>query len=143
MTTTHPFLIMFVTVMLLSAISVTAQAEIPKKSKQKLNAEASHQLIGTVIRSYDQEEKRGNFEYTHSVAEVAVETVGKGTEIEKGDRVFVRFWKKRFVGTGNPPPDHYGHWNAPQQSDKVEIYVEGDRKSGFDVVSPNGFYAEK
>ncbi|PQO46980.1 hypothetical protein C5Y93_05645 [Blastopirellula marina] len=130
-------------VALFLSIGLNAHADMVNKSQKKLEAEASHQLTGTVQRTYEQKETRNKFEYTHGVAEVAVEAVGKGTDIEKGDRVFVRYWKKRWIGRGNPPTDHYGHSNIPQKSDKLEIYVKGDRRSGFDALSPNGFYKSR
>ena len=61
--------------------------------------------------------------------------------IVAGDRIFVRYWRKRWIGDGNPAPDHYGHWDIPSANDAVVVYVKGTRKAGFDVLSPNGFYA--
>lgn len=124
-----------------SLVVVTyAEAEIPNKSLQELRASASHALAGTVQRTYEQKEKRGDFEYTYGVAEVAVERVGKGADFIAGDRVFVRYWRKKWIGSGNPPPEHYGHRNIPEKAGSAEIYVKGDRKTGFDVLSPNGFF---
>lgn len=117
-----------------------AHAEIPKQSEKELRASASHAFTGTVVRIYSQEEKRGKFEYTYGVAEMAVEDVTQGTDVTANDRVFVRYWRKKWIGNGNPPPDHYGHWEIPAKTDSVEIYVKGDRKTGFDVLSPNGFF---
>jgi hypothetical protein len=118
----------------------SARAEIPNQSQEQLGASASHVLKGVVERTYEQKERRGDFEYTHCVAEIAVAQAEKGTEIAAGDRVFVRYWRKRWLAGGNPPPDHYGHRSVPDKSDSVEVYVKGNRKSGFDVVSPNGFF---
>jgi hypothetical protein len=115
-------------------------AEIPKESKESLHASASHALTGKVAGTYERIEKRADFETTYGIAEVAVERVDKGAEIVAGDRIFVRYWRKRWVGKGNPPPDHYGHWNLPEATDAVVVYVRGDRTSGYDVLSPNGFF---
>jgi hypothetical protein len=117
-----------------------AHAEIPNQSKEELKASASHALIGTIQRTYERAEKRGDFEYTYGVAEVAVERVDKGDDIGPNDRVFVRYWHKRWMREGNPPPDHYGHRNVPEKTDSAEIYVKGNRSTGFDVLSPNGFF---
>ena len=117
-----------------------ARAEIPKQSKEKLQALASHALTGTIERVYEHKEKRGDYEFTHGVAEVAVERVDKGTDVVANDRVFVRFWRQKWIGEGNSPPGHSGHWNIPARTDTAEIYVKGDRKTGFDVLSPNGFF---
>lgn len=118
-------------------------AEIPKKSKERLQASASHALTGTVERIYEQKEERAGFEYTYGVAEVAVDRVDKGTDIVANDRVFVRYWRKKWIDNGNPPTGHYGHWDIPAKNDSAEIYVKGDRKTGFDVLSPNGFFRVK
>ena len=117
-----------------------ADAEIPKRSKNELQASASHALTGTVERIYEQKEKQGDFEYTYGVAEVAVERVDKGADVVANDRVFVRYWRNKWIGNGNPPPGHSGHWDIPAKTDSAEIYVKGDRKIGFDVLSPNGFF---
>jgi len=115
-------------------------AEIPKQSKDDLLASASHMVTGSIQRTYERKETLGDFEFTHGVAEVAVEKVAKGSDIATDDRIYVRYWSKKWIGSGNPPPDHYGHWNIPRKSDSAEIYVKGNRKTGFDVQSPNGFF---
>ena len=117
-----------------------ASAEIAEQSKEELKTSASHILTGTVVRTYERKEMRGGIEYTYSVAEVAVGHVHKGADVVADDRVYVRYWRKKWIGSGNPPPDHYGHWNIPVSGDTAEIYVKGDRKTGFDVLSPNGFF---
>lgn len=118
-----------------------AHAEIPKASKEDLHASASHVIHGTVSRTYERKEKQREFEFTYGVAEVAVGRVAKGADMAANDIVFVRYWGKRWIGPGNPPPDHYGHCDVPEAADTVEVYVRGDRKTGFDVLSPNGFFA--
>jgi len=121
-------------------VAGTANAEIPKMSKEELQKFASHALVGTIEQTYERKETRRDYEYVYGVAEVNVDRVSQGEEIEEGDRVFVRYWKKRWTGPGNPSPGHYGHWNIPDSSDKAEIYIKGDRKTGYDVLSPNGFF---
>ena len=122
-------------------VVTSASAEIPNQSKHDLHADATHALVGTVQRTYERKEQQGNFEYTYCVAEVAVERVDKGTDVAARDRVFVRYWRKKWTGEGRGLPDHYGHRNIPGSGDAVEVYVKGDRKTGFDVLSPNGFFA--
>lgn len=115
-------------------------AEIPKLSKEALQKSASHILTGTVERTYEHKEERGGFVYTYGVAEIAVERVAKGADVVANDRVYVRYWRKKAIGNGIPLADHYGHWDIPLKTDSAEIYVKGDRKTGFDVLSPNGFF---
>ena len=116
------------------------QAEIPKRSQNELQVAASSAVTGVVERTYTHKETKGNFEYTYGVAEIALVRVDKGDDIVAKERVFVRYWRKKWIGSGNPPPDHYGHWDIPEKGDMAEIYVKGDRKTGFDVLSPNGFF---
>ena len=129
------------TLLLISAIP--ALAEIPGLSKDELLEDASAAFTGKVIETYERVRKEENVERTSGVAEVVVERVAKGSEIAVGDRVFVRYWHKRWIGPGDPLPDHYGHWEIPSQGDVATIFVRGDRKTGFDVLSPNGFFEVK
>ncbi|NND96094.1 MAG: hypothetical protein HKN47_02055 [Pirellulaceae bacterium] len=116
-------------------------AEIPKVPESKLAETCSHAFNGEVVQVYTKvKQTSANFEHTYGIAEIDVRDVKKGVEIEAGYRAYVRFWRKRWVGTGKPQPDHYGHWNIPSQGDRVTVYVKGDRRNGFDVMSPNGFF---
>ena len=116
-------------------------AEIPKASAEELHAECSHAIAGNVVRTYTTRVQTSkNFEHTYGVAELIVEKVDKGQQITAGDRVYFRYWKKRWTGDGGPAPDHYGHWDGPKADDRVFVYVKGDRKTGYDVLSPNGFF---
>ncbi|MDQ3333291.1 MAG: hypothetical protein M3552_22035 [Planctomycetota bacterium] len=130
------------TIACVAALAVSsAFAEIPKLSQDELREDASEAFSGEVVETYERTKKSAKYERTYGVAEIAVESVEKGSEVAVGDRVFVRYWGKRWVGAGDPPPDHYGHWNVPSKTDSVVVYVKGDRKTGYDVLSPNGFYA--
>lgn len=124
----------------LSVVFNNASAELVDQSKEKLQASASHILLGTVERTYERKEQRDGFEYTYMVAEISVERVEKGADVVANDRVFVRYWRKEWLGNGNPPTDHFGHRGIPTNKETAEIYVRGDRKTGFDVLSPNGFF---
>ncbi len=124
-------------------IANVACGEIPKLSREELLSDASAAFTGKVVETYERVRKSETYEETSGVAEIAVERVEKGSDIAVGDRVFVRYWHKRWIGQGPPPPDHYGHWDIPTQGDVATIYVRGDRKTGFDVLSPNGFFEVK
>lgn len=128
---------------LILAWAVPSSAEIPPLSKEELLQDASAALTGKVVETYERVRNVEDLEWTYGVAEIAVERVEKGSHIASRDRVFVRYWHKRWIGKGPPLPDHYGHWNIPSQGDVAQIYVRGDRKSGFDVLSPNGFFEVK
>ncbi len=115
-------------------------AEIPDKSRDDLLEEGTQAFTGRVERLYRATPVNGGgFEFTHSVAEMTVASVEKGTDIRPGDRVFVRHWRKRWVGKGQPPPDHYGHRTVPAEKQTVAVFVSGTRQAGYDVLSPNGY----
>jgi hypothetical protein len=124
-------------------IANVACGEIPKLSREELLSDASAAFTGKVVETYERVRKSETYEETSGVAEIAVERIEKGSDIAVGDRAFVRYWHKRWIGQGPSPPDHYGHWNIPSQGDVVSIFVRGDRKKGFDVLSPNGFFEVK
>ena len=120
------------------------QGEIPKRSEPQLNRTASHVFVGTVVETYERQRKTGNrFEHTYGIAEIRVKAVEKGTDLALGNRVFVRYWRKRWIGDGPPPTGHSGHWNIPAAGNTVRVFVRGNPKSGFDVLSPNGFFSVK
>jgi len=121
--------------------SEVANAEIPKKSQEELQSTASHAFSGVVQRTYVRTVKRDHSEYTYGVAEIVVSRVDKGKDVVARDRVFVRYWSEKPTNDGRfQAPGHYGHWDVPEERDLVEVYVTGDRTTGYDVLSPNGFF---
>lgn len=118
-------------------------AEIPNRSPEKLEDAASHVVVGEVLRIYRSVEKRTHKERTHSIAELAVREVRKGENISRGDHVFARYWRDRWIGPGNPDPGHFGHRGVPEAGDRVVVYLSGDQSKGYRVVSPNGFAVQE
>ena len=126
--------------MLLSLASFSAAiAEIPNRTPQQLREGASQIVTGKVQQIYSMEEKSGDYVFTRSVAAVSVDAVEKGVGISKGELVYVRFWRKKYVGAGRPAPGHFGHRGIPAVGDVVRIYLKKADDGGFDVVGPNGF----
>jgi hypothetical protein len=122
-------------------LCAVAMAERPNKPREELVKEATQAFTGRVERLYHAAPvKEGEFEFTHGVAEMTVASVEKGTDLRAGDRVFVRHWRKRWVGRGSPPPDHYGHRTVPAEKQSVAVFVTGTRETGYDVLSPNGYF---
>lgn len=127
--------------LLVASLIGGASAEIPRKSKEDLHESASHAFTGTVKRTYERTEKREHSKYIYGVAEIIVERVDKGKEIIVKDHIFVHYWEDVWDNEGgNRAPGHYGHWDVPGEGDLVEVFVVGDRTTGFDVISPNGFF---
>ena len=118
----------------------TAVSDSPPLSEKELESLASHVFAGVVLQTYVRTEQQGNFVYDYGVVEVDVKRVDKGSDIAVMDRAFIKYWKKDWTGENkNPPPDDYGQLDIPRKGDAVQIFARGDRKSGFEVLSPNGF----
>ena len=75
------------------------------------------------------------------VMSLVVDDPLKGEDIEVGDHVFARFWRKAWLGPAVlTPPGTYGFRPVPSLGDSVGVYLQGDRKAGFEVLHPNGFF---
>jgi hypothetical protein len=116
--------------------------EIPLLKPDQLREEASHIFTGKLKRIYATTERTGpDFERQLFVGELRVSSVEKGAH--RAPLAYVRFWRQRYVGKGNPPPGHYGHRNVPQAGADATVYVRQAEDGGFDVLSPNGFATAK
>ncbi|HIK91419.1 MAG TPA: hypothetical protein EYG03_05460 [Planctomycetes bacterium] len=123
------------------SLTPIARAEIVPRSQKQLESMASHVVNGEVKNIYSREERKGNFEYTHFVAEIAVRQVSKGKDLAAKDRVYVRYWRKVWLGRKeDTPSDPYGQYPRPTKGDVVDLYLQGNRAAGHDVAYPNGFY---
>lgn len=128
-----------VVVAVLSVFPAIAAAEIPNLSVAQLEKRAQAILTGKLTHIYHRSEKQGDYEYTHHLAEIVVDEVRAGQDIQPGDRVYVRYWRKRYVGAGRPEPGHYGHRGLPKAGERCIAYLKGSRADGYDALSPNGF----
>lgn len=136
--TTGPLALLAAATLLLS---LSASAEFPPLTQDQLQSNATHVIKGVVVNIYSRNERKDNWEYTFGVVEVDVRQVSKGQDILARDRVFVRYWRKTWLGDPNRiPDDNFGNDNIPTKGDIAEIYLMGDRQIGFDVFSPNGFF---
>jgi hypothetical protein len=120
-------------------LSDIALAEIPNLSAEELSEAAEAIVTGKLSRIYARTERRGDYEVTHSIAEIVLEDVRQGQDLRSGDRLYVRYWRKRYIGTADPEPGHYGHRGAPKEGNRTLVYLKGNRADGYDVLSPNGF----
>ncbi|MEM1354600.1 MAG: hypothetical protein AAGC44_03475 [Planctomycetota bacterium] len=133
-----PILIIVAVIVMLSA---NASAQFSPLTEEQLRASATHVIRGSVSNVFVRTERKDNWEYTFGVVEVDVRQVSKGQDIEASDRVFVRYWHKTWLGDPTQiPSDHAGNENIPSKGDTADIFLMGDRQTGFDVFSPNGFF---
>ncbi|MGI9441890.1 MAG: hypothetical protein ACR2N1_05455 [Rubripirellula sp.] len=134
-----PLVVTFVIAIHVLSPSVTV-ATSPPLSGKELKSLSSHVFAGVVLQTYVRTEQQGNYLYEYGVAEVDVTRVDKGSDIAVTDRAFVKYWKRAWTGDKqNAPPDDYGQLKIPRKGDTVQIFVTGDRKTGFEALSPNGF----
>jgi hypothetical protein len=134
---------MFTALILFSATFAlnTASAERAPRRHEELTKSASHVVHGVVEHMYERNERKGMFKDTYILAEIVVQNVNKGEDIEVGDRVFAKFWRKTWLGPAAlTPPGTYGFRPKPMLGDSVGAYLRGDRKTGFEVLHPNGFF---
>jgi hypothetical protein len=119
------------------AASIPVRAEVPLMSKAELGAESTHIVVGKIEMIYSATTESDDWVDSKSVAEIAVQRVEKGARIRTGDKVYGRFWNRRWVGQGDPDPYSRGHI-VPEADGSVRVYLT--RKDGaYHVLLPNGF----
>ena len=119
-------------------------------SKQQLETIATHIVGGKVQAVYSYKERAGiplvgGYEYDHKVAEVKIEKVEKGKISES--LVYVRYWSRKWIGLGFPPPGGQSYENQPKKGQAYRFYLaknsfdgwkDGNKDGGFNVVYVNG-----
>ena len=123
----------------MALLAAAATAEVPDLSRDDLNHLATHVVTGQVQRIYTNVETGGGYEFTHGLAEISITGLEKGDGLKVGGLVYARFWGKRWIGQGEPPPDAYGHGGVPAKGAGVRVYLERAKDGGYDVLLPNGF----
>jgi hypothetical protein len=112
-----------------------------------LRKTATHVVSGTVTAIYQSTVTDKEWSKTSYVAEVRVNTVEKGDGLKSDELVYVRYWHRRWIGTGDPPLTTNGHRGHPQQGETLRIYLARNAYNGFgktddggfDVIGANGF----
>ena len=94
-------------------------------------------MIGTVVRVYTHESTGRNYKTTLCLAEVAVEEVVKGEAIQPSDRVYVKYFHRKWIGDGPMPTGWNGRKGYPEGS-RIKAYLSGSPAKGFGRIEPNG-----
>jgi hypothetical protein len=121
--------------------------EKPDLSPAKLRELATHVVVGEVKQIWTRSEKANGWSTTHSVAEISVTTVEKGSELAAGSLVYARYWQRTWVGPSDPPADTTGHRYLPSVGETRRVFLARDaydgfgetRDGGFNVLGANGF----
>jgi HEAT repeat protein len=130
----------------LNLSSTSARAEKVALSPEQLHKLATHIVVGQVKAIYSYETKDANWETTHHIAEVAIESVEKGGELKPGGMVYARYWRRSWINPRLQPPDTSGYRFGAKIGDQVRLYLVnkgydgGGQNSdgGFNVVFNNG-----
>jgi hypothetical protein len=125
-----------------------ARAEKVNMSPEQLLKTATHVVTGPVLAIYERTRDEGDFRVTRYVAEVRVETCEKGDGPKKGDLVYVRYWRRRWIARRPMPPDTLGHRGLPAEGDTIRVYLArnaydgfnpNNNDGGFNAIGANGF----
>jgi hypothetical protein len=76
---------------------------------------------------------------TYGVAEVEVLAVLKGSDVQVGDKISVKYWWRKWLPGAAPMPGNDGNFNIPTEGETLQIFLTGTRSAGFEVMLPNGF----
>lgn len=132
----------------LMMLPAAASAEKVDMTPAELRKTATDVVVGVPTAIYHLVQREGDWQYTHYVAEVKVDQVEKGNDLQAGGLVYVRYWTRSWIGAGLPPPSTSGHRGLPAQGQKVRIYLArnaydgfgtGNKDGGFNVIGANGF----
>ena len=140
------------------ALAPCAKSDKVDLSEEELRRTATHIVTGEVFAIYQRAHRTGDYIVTKYVAEVRVINCEKGCGIQripndfpnfkKGSLIYVRYWKRKWVGDGWPPTGTGGHRGLPNEGETFRIYLaryayDGfTRKNldgGFNVIGANGF----
>jgi hypothetical protein len=98
---------------------------------------STHIVVGKLRMVYRSLEMRGDFQYVHGIAEIAVDKVEKGAGPKAGEVAYVRFWNEIWTGKGPVPPHSEGH-HVPRQGAVVRVFVKRNHESCYEALLPNG-----
>lgn len=138
---------LFVGVLLTAALGSTLWAEKVDTPPKGLRRTATHVVTGEVVAIYTRAATKGDWAYTHYLAEVKVAKVEKGEGLTSGGLVYVRYWRRKFTGAV-PPPSTGGHRGLPKEGQSLRIYLarnaydgftKENHDGGFNVIGANGF----
>jgi hypothetical protein len=125
--------------LLLGVLSAGARAEKEPLSPEELRETATHVVVGQAAQVFARTEKVNNYEYTRYVAEIRIDEVEKGDGIKPGELMYVRYWRKRWLGPGNPPPGTAGHSGRPTAGQTLRIYAAKNAYDGFGTTKDGGY----
>lgn len=124
---------------ILGAIASYVHAEKVDLTPEQLRETATHIIVGAVVQVYERKETGKDWNTTHYLAEIRTREIEKGDGIKKGDLVYIRYWKRTWVGAGAPPPDTAGYRGLPKSGESLRIYMARNGYDGFGTTSDGGY----
>ena len=131
------------------SLATTAFAEKASMSPKQLYDTATHVVVGKVLGIYKRIETKGDWKYTHYIAEIRVERSEKwDNDAPVGRLLYARYWKRGWIGRGRPEPTTSGHRGLPNTEDTIRVYLArnaydgfttSNHDGGFNVIGANGF----
>jgi hypothetical protein len=113
--------------------------EKPDLPPETLARMATHVVVGEVRQIWSRKERSGGWDTERLVAEIAVESVEKGDDLEPGELVYARYWHRRWAFFGQGPTDTSGHRGLPEPEERVRVYLARDAYDGFGRTDDHGF----
>jgi len=135
-------LIVSLSAVVLIAVAISARSariEKPDLTPDQLRETSTHIVVGAVKQIWSREESAGGWDFTHYVAEIAVERCEKGDGLQPTQLVYARYWRKRWNGGGAPPADTNGHRGIPKSAERIRVYLARDAYDGFGSTKDHGF----
>ncbi len=114
----------------------------PPLPPEALAEEATHIVVGVVEARFSRERVsdalgKGTLE-DYFAFEVHIEKAEKGEGLKAGELVYARAFEVKKAGEPNASGSS-GHRPLPAPGDRVRVYLQKDKRGGFDVVYMNGF----
>lgn len=119
---------------LLAATSLS-RGEIALQSPDEL-AKAKTIVVGKINGTYKETTRTADWEDSHGVVEIAVESIERGEGLKPGQVIFARFWNRGWIGKKNPPPYGTGH-HLHASGSTIRAHLEYDN-GAYKILLPNG-----
>lgn len=135
-------------VLLTVGLPAASHAEKMDLSPDRLGRLATHTVTGAVLAIYERNESKDGWNYRRFIAEVRVIKCEQGVGVSEGELIYVRYWRRKWIGQGLVPPRTLGHRGLPASGQTLRIYLarnaydgsdHGNNDDGFNVLLANGF----
>ncbi len=122
--------------LVLVAACLVSQARGEKRpmTAKEMTELATHIVVGKVTAIYSFETKDADWQTWNYVAEVAVNGVEKGTGVEPGQLVYVRYWQRAWINPKPQPPGTNGHTGLAAVGQTARYYLVN---KGYDGAGEN------